>query len=182
MDAARAADPPVAQPIVLGTDFGQVSVAAEAAAIALAAREHRPLVIVNAIDPGRLRLPGGRFLQRVDQVRAQRQASAMSLVERARARSVDARTLVWEGDPATCIVDAARAELATRIVIGSHGRGRVARAIAGSVSASVRESAPCPVDVVVASAEAPGTIDEAPNARPSAPGAATGRPGGQPVG
>lgn len=135
-------------PVVLGTEFGPVSAAAERIAIGHAARTGAPLLIVNAIDPGRLRLPGGRFRQRVDQVRADRETAAFSLIERARAAGVHAQVLIWDGDPATCVVDAARAEGASRIVVGSHGRGRLGRAIVGSVSEAVAARASCPVSIV----------------------------------
>jgi nucleotide-binding universal stress UspA family protein len=135
-------------PIVLGTEFGPVSAAAERVAIRQALRDGVPLVIVNAIDPGRLRLPGGRYLQRVDQARAARQAAAVALLERVRAAGVEPQLLIWDGDPATCVVEAAQAEGASRIVVGSHGRGRIGRAIAGSVSAEIVEMATCPVDIV----------------------------------
>ena len=143
MSAAR-----VRGPIVLGTEFGPVSAAAERVAIRQALRDGVPLVIVNAIDPGRLRMPGGRYLQRVDQARAARQAAAVALLERVRAAGVEPQLLIWDGDPATCVVEAAQAEGASRIVVGSHGRGRIGRAIAGSVSAEVVELATCPVDIV----------------------------------
>jgi nucleotide-binding universal stress UspA family protein len=136
-------------PIVLGTDFGPVSAGAEAVAIDVARAAGLPLVIVNAIDAGRLRLAGGRLLQRVDQVRGSRQVLADALVERARARGVDARVLIWDGSPAGCVTEAAAAESASRIVIGSHGRGRLGRAIVGSVSEEVRAAAWCPVHVVL---------------------------------
>jgi nucleotide-binding universal stress UspA family protein len=135
-------------PIVLGTEFGPVSAAAERVAIRQALRDGVPLIIVNAIDPGRLRLPGGRYYQRVDQARAARQAAAVSLLERVRAAGVEPQLLIWDGDPATCVVEAAQAEGASRIVVGSHGRGRIGRAIAGSVSAEIVEMANCPVDIV----------------------------------
>jgi hypothetical protein len=70
-------------PIVLGTEFGPVSSAAERVAIRLAARAGVPLLVVHGIDPGRLRLPGGRFLQRVDQARAARQADACARTQHA---------------------------------------------------------------------------------------------------
>ncbi|HLO34909.1 MAG TPA: universal stress protein [Candidatus Deferrimicrobium sp.] len=135
-------------PIVLGTEFGSVSSAAERVAIRLAAQAHVPLLIVHGIDPGRLRLPGGRFHQRIDQARAARQADASALMERVRSAGVEPQLLIWDGDPATCIVEAARAEGASRIVVGSHGRGWLGRAIIGSVSATVAELADCPVDIV----------------------------------
>ncbi len=135
-------------PIVLGTEFGPVSSAAERVAIRLASSAGVPLLVVHGIDPGRLRLPGGRFLQRVDQARAARQADASALIERIRAAGVQPQLLIWDGDPATCILEASRAEGASRIVVGSHGRGRLGRAIIGSVSATIASQADCPVDIV----------------------------------
>lgn len=137
-------------PILLATDFGPVSAAAERAAIGQAGRAGVPLLVVHAIDPGRLRLPGGRFRMRFDEARAVRERDAATLVERARALGVDARVLIWDGDPASCIVEAARGEGAARIVIGSHGRGRLGRTFAGSVSNRVARLAACPVEVVAA--------------------------------
>ncbi len=135
-------------PIVLGTEFGSVSMAAERVAIEQARRADVPLIIVHGIDPGRLRLPGGRFLQRIDQALAARQAQAAPLLERVRQAGVEAQLLIWNGEPANCILEAARAEGASRIVVGSHGRGPLGRAIIGSVSAAVAGRAACPVDVV----------------------------------
>ena len=135
-------------PIVLGTDFGPVSAGAERAAIHLAAQRGARLLVVHAIDPGRLRLPGGLWRQRVDQARDAREHDAAAIVATARRSGVDARVLIWTGDPATCVIDAAGAEQAERIVIGSHGRGRLGRVIAGSVSERVIRASSCPVDVV----------------------------------
>ena len=136
------------RPILLGTDFGPVSAAAERAAIRAAADRHVDLVVVHAIDPGRLRLPGGLWHTRVDQIRGARERQASELIARARSSGVSAHVLIWTGDPASCVVDAAKAEGAERIVLGSHGRGRLGRAIAGSVSERVIGEAECPVDVV----------------------------------
>jgi nucleotide-binding universal stress UspA family protein len=135
-------------PIVLGTEFGPVSAAAERVAIHAAASAGVPLLIVHAIDPGRLRLPGGRFRQRVDQEHASRQVDASALMDRVRAAGVKPQLLIWDGDPATCVIDAARSEGASRIVLGSHGRGRLGRALVGSVSATVAAQAGCPVIIV----------------------------------
>lgn len=145
-------------PIVLGTEFGPVSAAAEGIAIGHAARAGVPLLIVNAIDPGRLRLPGGRFRRRVDQVRADREVQASALIARARAAGVHAQVLIWDGDPATCVVEAARAEGASRIVVGTHGRGRLGRAIVGSVSEAIAAVATCPVSIV----RSDGVLEELP--------------------
>lgn len=151
-----------AGPVVLGTEFGAVSAAAERFAIDLASRARVPLLIVHGIDPGRLRLPGGRFHQRVDQARAARQADAFAMMERVRAAGVQPQLLIWDGDPATCIVDAARAEGASRIVVGTHGRGRLGRAIVGSVSTTVASEATCPVDIVRVGASADDVVTISP--------------------
>ena len=138
----------MAGPIVLGTDFGPQSEAAERAAIRAAASARTSLVIVHAIDIGRLRRPGGGWRARLDQTRSSRERDAAELVEMARRAGVDARVLIWAGDPATCVVDAARAEGAARIVVGSHGRGPIGRALAGSISRTVADLAECPVEIV----------------------------------
>lgn len=145
--ATRADDLPTG-PIVFGTEFGAVSTAAERVAIRIASAAGVPLVVVHAIDPGRLRLPGGRFLLRVDQARSAREADGQAIIERVRAAGVRAHLLIWDGDPATCVLEAAQAEGASRIVVGSHGRGRLGRAIVGSVSAAIAADATCPVDIV----------------------------------
>ena len=147
IEAAHADDRP-SGPIVFATKFGADSTAAERVAIRIASAAGVPLVVVHAIDPGRLRLPGGRFLLRVDQARSAREADGQAIIERVRDAGVRAHLLIWDGDPATCVLEAALAEGASRIVVGSHGRGRLGRAIAGSVSAAIAADAPCPVDIV----------------------------------
>ncbi len=52
------------------------------------------------------------------------------------------------GQPAPTIVNAAKAWPADIIVIGSHGRGGVQRALVGSVAEAVMRHAPCPVLVI----------------------------------
>ena len=154
-------------PIVLGTEFGAVSSAAERVAIRLAIEARVPLLIVHGIDLGRLRLPGGLFSQRVDQVRAARQADASALMKRVSAAGGQPQVLIWDGDPATCVIDAARAEGASRIVVGSHGRGRLGRAIVGSVSATVAGQADCPVDIVRGDGSIEVIVTVSPVSRPS---------------
>ena len=98
-------------------------------------------------------LAAGAVIFTLDQARAEREHDASTIVRRARAAGVAAHVLIWSGDAATCVIDAAQAEGAERIVVGSHGRGRLARAIAGSVSASVNERAEIRVEVVRADSD-----------------------------
>ena len=134
--------------VVLATDLSPTSAAATAAALDLAGTLGARLLAVSVIDPGSLRLPGGRFRQRVDQVRGERELVAQSLVARGRSVGVAVDFLVWEGDPGESIIEAAAAEAADLIVVGSHGRGTVGRFLIGSVSDHVVRNAQCPVLVV----------------------------------
>jgi nucleotide-binding universal stress UspA family protein len=134
--------------VVLATDLSSTSEAATTAALDLAAMAGARLLAVSVIDPGALRLPGGRYFARVDQVRAERERFAQELVARGRARGVTVDFLVWEGDPGQSIIEAAQAEGADVIVVGSHGRGAVGRFLIGSVSDHVVRNAQCPVLVV----------------------------------
>jgi nucleotide-binding universal stress UspA family protein len=140
--------------VVLGTDLGDASAPAEGAAIGLASRMQAQLLVVNVIDPGVLRLPGGHFLMRLDQLRRQREAAVSEIVERARASGVTARFLVWEGEPGPGLLEAVAAEGGDLIVVGSHHRGRLGRLLLGSVSTHVVEHADRPVVV----ARGDGTI------------------------
>jgi nucleotide-binding universal stress UspA family protein len=89
-------------------------------------------------------------VRRVDQERARVEAAVQALVRRARAEGAKATFLVWEGDPVELILGAADAEACDLIIVGSHGRGRLARMVLGSVSKSVLELHPRRVLVVPA--------------------------------
>jgi nucleotide-binding universal stress UspA family protein len=92
---------------------------------------------VSVIDPSRLRLPGGLFHTRVDQVRSQREAALARIVAKARELGVAAQILIWQGDPGSAVIDAAEAEGADMIIVGSHNRGPIGRRLLGSVSSYV---------------------------------------------
>jgi nucleotide-binding universal stress UspA family protein len=66
---------------------------------------------------------------------------------------LEARPLVWEGEPADAILAAAVSEGADIIVVGSSGRSGVGRILLGSVSDDVIRRSPIPVMVVRAPRE-----------------------------
>jgi nucleotide-binding universal stress UspA family protein len=136
--------------LLFATDLTAVSERAAGEAIRLAVETGGQLVILSVIDPSRLRLPGGRFLRRIDQERSRIESGAHQLVSRARAAGAKATYLVWEGDPAEAIVAVSEAEGVDVVVLGSHGRGRLGRLVLGSISARVTEQATCRVIVVPA--------------------------------
>ena len=145
---ARPAPPPRVRKLLLATDLSEASTAATEEAFELAGRLGASLLVVSVIDPGSLRLPGGRYHARMDQVRERREAMAQALVERGRDAGIAVSFLVWDGDPGDMIVSAAEAEHADMVIVGSHGRGAVGRLFIGSVSEHVVRHAPCPVLVV----------------------------------
>jgi nucleotide-binding universal stress UspA family protein len=134
--------------VMLATDMGPASTAATDEALRLAGALGAQLLAVSVIDPRTLQLPGGRFRSRIDQERGRLEAAAAELVLRGRRDQVATSFLIWEGDPAESIVEAAISEGADIIVIGSHGRAALGRALIGSVSDQVVRHAPCPVMVV----------------------------------
>jgi len=136
--------------LMLATDLSFASERAADEAIRVAVESGAELVVLSVVDPGRLRLPGGLFLRRVDQERARIEADVQKLVRRARQAGVRATFLVWEGDPAEAILAAAESEQIDAIVLGSHGRGLLGRLVLGSISGAVSEQATCQVLVVAA--------------------------------
>src|SRR6188472_4440124 len=113
--------------LLLATDLADASASATDQAFDLAGRLGARLLVVSVIDPGSLKLPGGRFRARVDQVRDRREELAQALVARGREDGVEVSFLVWTGDPGDVIVEAAEAEHADMVLVGSHGRGPVGR-------------------------------------------------------
>ena len=134
--------------VLLATDLSAASERAADRAIELAVESGAQLIVLGVVDPGRLHLPGGGFLRRVDQERSRFESGLQRIVGRARAAGTRATFLVWEGDPADVILAASEAEDVDLIVLGSHRRGRIGRLVLGSISATVSEHACCRVLVV----------------------------------
>jgi nucleotide-binding universal stress UspA family protein len=104
---------------------------------------------LSVVEPSNLHLPGGGS-RRVDQERDRLETGVRDIVQRAKVAGVRATHLVWEGDPAGAILDAAIAEGADVIVLGSRRRTSLRRILLGSVSAEVSRAATCRVVVVAA--------------------------------
>ena len=138
---------PLKRRILLATDLSPASAGAASQAIELASALDANLLIVSVIDPA---FPGARgsVAERMDQRRAARELAAQELVVRGRKAGVSVTFLVWEGEPGPAIVEAASAEGADMVVVGSHGRGRVGRFMLGSVSDHVIRNASAPVLIV----------------------------------
>jgi nucleotide-binding universal stress UspA family protein len=161
--------------VLLATDLSAASEQAANVAIKVALEHGAQLLVLSVVDPGRLRLPGGRFLRRVDQERARTEAGAQVIVRRARMAGARATFLVWEGDPADTILSASESERADIIVLGSHERGRLGRLVLGSISSRVSDEARCAVLIVGHDADPVGP-DTTPDVNAPSRGAIRGWP------
>ena len=152
LDPLEAADAlerrePRQRTILLATDLSSASTFAETEGITLARDLRSSLVVLSVIDPKSPRSGRGEWLQRMDQARSALEDRSRNLMARARAEGVPVRLLIWAGDPAESIVDAAVAESAAYIVVGSHGRHGMDRMVQGSISDQVIRNATVPVVV-----------------------------------
>ena len=132
--------------LLLATDLGEASEAATEQAINLATQLSARLLVVTVIDSRPRRGPRPRPVEERERL----SEAVHAVAARARRAGATASFLVWDGDPAESIIAAAEAEGADMIVVGSHRRSPMGRAILGSVSDHVVREAACPVLVVPA--------------------------------
>jgi nucleotide-binding universal stress UspA family protein len=79
------------------------------------------------------------------EISAYARAELGKLAALARERSVVVRELVTQGKPSAEIVRTARDEAVDMIVLGTHGKGVLDKALFGSTTERVVRGAPCPV-------------------------------------
>jgi nucleotide-binding universal stress UspA family protein len=121
--------------VLLATDLSESSGRATEQAITLAARENAVLQILAV---ARRHADRDRLERGVVQIR-----------RRARAAGVLATSVVWHGDPADSILEAAWTERPDVLVVGARQHRWVA-GLLGSVSSKVAGEAPCRVEIVPA--------------------------------
>lgn len=140
--------------IVCPTDFSDRAAPALELATALARDYTADLVLVHVTPPPVQPVAGGVLIGMPGDGSAE--AAHLDAVRVADPRvTVRRRTVV--GHPATEIVRLAREETADLIVMGTHGRGGLARVLVGSVAEEVMRHAPCPVLTVRAPFPAPAS-------------------------
>lgn len=150
--------------VLLTTDGSDVAQAATAHAVHLASLSpDSTIVAISVIDTvGQLLAQatpsgwgyggGGIAVEAAEAAVAAEREQAQTVLDALQAEfeaaGVAARTQVIEGHPGTAIVDAAAAEQADVIVMATHGRGGIGRAVLGSVADHVVRHATCPVLLV----------------------------------
>jgi len=135
--------------IVVPTDFSNCAEEAWGLAQRLAAASGAELVLVHVLVEAPLFNEGPFTMDRVRNVfeaaRKWGQESLDAWRNRAEVKGLKARVALRTGVPYREIVDLVTDELADLVVIGTHGRGGIDRALLGSVADRVVRLAPCPV-------------------------------------
>jgi nucleotide-binding universal stress UspA family protein len=135
--------------IVVPTDFSTCAEQAWALAQRLAAAFGSELVLAHVVVETPLWSEGPFNMDRVRDVYAAARTWGTEMLDRwateARNKGLSVRTALRAGAPHEEIVALATDERADLVVIGTHGRGGVNRALLGSVADRVVRLAPCPV-------------------------------------
>jgi nucleotide-binding universal stress UspA family protein len=131
--------------IVVPTDFSDTAQTAVETAIGLAAWYKSAVDIVNVVDATVYAYAGYPFATLAGELSESAEASLSNLKLPAEAKGLAVSRYVLSGTPPAEIVAHARRCAADLIVMGTHGRGAVARLLLGSVADKVLHQAECPV-------------------------------------
>jgi nucleotide-binding universal stress UspA family protein len=137
------------QKVLIAVDEDPVAAHAAEVGMDLARDLHAQVALIYVIDPALAIAPDAGIA--ADDLVVSARQDAARLVADFRARlQADAHALgfIPLGSPGPEIVKAAKEWQANLIVIGSHGRRGITRALVGSVAEAVVRHAPCPVVVV----------------------------------
>ena len=136
--------------ILIAHDFSETSEAALNYAMSLATRFEAAVTVVHAYDIPSMGAPEVMVLATdwLSQISAVARESLDAVVARAQKKGVSVDGELREGSAWREINEVARSRHADLIVVGSHGRKGLPRALLGSVAEKVVRTAPCPVLVV----------------------------------
>lgn len=141
--------------IIVATDFSETGRRAADWATGLAGELRARLVILHAFDIPVVGVPDGAFIvdaSTAARISDQAQRGLDDELARVRQLGVGAEGLLRQGDPRDVIPKAAEATDAALVVVGSHGRRGLSRALLGSVAETVVRTSRVPVVVVRAPA------------------------------
>ncbi len=135
--------------ILVPIDLSEASLEALDYAVHVGAAFEAQLILLFAIDPSLLLIAGQAYTpvppSLIDEQRREARRTLTAAAKRVVARGLRARVLVEQGSPYGVIVDTAKRVKADAIVMSTHARTGVARALIGSVAETVIHHAPCPV-------------------------------------
>ena len=137
--------------ILVPVDGSEFSTRALDVAAALAAETHAELVILSVVDLARVAMLSGGQAQLIPGCLEELRSEAKRVAEEACARVtpvVRASTRIVDGSPVDQIERGAAEIKPSFIVMGTHGRSGLGRALMGSVAEGVVRRAPVPVMIV----------------------------------
>ena len=135
------------QRILVTTDFSPASLVAVRYARALAEERGAALTVLNIIEPFHVDWKMDTSdRQRDDRAEAERAMAALADAELRDLAGV--HTELRPGQPAEALAEFAQVMQADLLVIATHGRTGLTRALLGSVAEHVVRHAPCPVLVI----------------------------------
>ncbi|MCL2723245.1 MAG: universal stress protein [Polyangiaceae bacterium] len=141
--------------ILVPTDFGEGSEAALLYAVDLAKVVGADLVVLHAFEIPMVGFPDGTLAASAEfasRVLEGARAGLDNAIKPHEASGVSIRGLIKQGDTWRTILDAVAEVRAGLIVMGTHGRRGLPRALLGSVAEKIVRTAPCPVLTVQSSA------------------------------
>lgn len=133
--------------ILVPTDFSDAADHAVDYAVSLAEELDAEIVLLHTVEIPVYAYPGAPYIPVLD-ITADLETAAVAGLEATRAHlatKVHVRIAVRRGSPWREILDAAKEERADLVVMGTHGRRGVARALLGSVAEKVVRAAEVPV-------------------------------------
>jgi nucleotide-binding universal stress UspA family protein len=138
--------------ILVATDLTEASRSAVDEALALAKENEAELMIAHVCEKPNVTHAAAISPEVFDEWRRNLKEAAQDrlrlFVDEARGEGVHAGVLVLFGTPYEAIVEAAQANNADLVVLGTHGRKGVSRFFLGSVASRVISTSPCPVMTV----------------------------------
>ncbi len=139
------------QTIVVATDFGPSAEAALDKAIGLARKLKARIVLVHTYQLPIVGFPDGAIVasaELVGRILDGAQTAFARTLEKREGCGVEITTVLKQADPREGILEVANDVQADLIVVGTHGRKGIARALIGSVAESVVRASAVPVMTV----------------------------------
>jgi nucleotide-binding universal stress UspA family protein len=137
------------QRILVPTDFSDSARHAFAYGLSFASEYGAELILLHVVEQVPMGYASELFPVPMGEVFQQMTAYARTelgrLLSEAAQRGVRARDMLAQGKPSAEIVRVAREETVDMIVLGTHGRGMLDKALFGSTTERVVRKAPCPV-------------------------------------
>jgi nucleotide-binding universal stress UspA family protein len=137
--------------ILVATDFSECGREALAYAVDLAGEAHADVFLAHVYQLPVVGLPvlaPNTIVELTASIVRSAQAELDAEVAKYSARGVTVQGILRRGDPREAIIETAKDTRADLLVVGTHGRRGVVRALIGSVAESIVRTSPVPVVTV----------------------------------